>query len=271
MVAPRELDPSASVLAFFGSELRRLRLAAGLSQERLGEIVNYTGALVGLIETASRTPSRDFAERCDGALGAEGGLVRLWPLVSSHRFPSWFRGYVEMEATASAIRTFQVQAVHGLLQTEDYARALMDAARTEDASVDEKVTARMDRQSILARPQPPRLWMIADEAVLRRSVGGREVHRTQLNRLLDSHRPPQVTIQVLPFSAGAHAGSDGSFNLLSFAESGDVAYFEGYGSGNVIMPMEEVDRFALRYDLLRAAALSPGDSAELIAKIMEEL
>src|SRR5215469_8916492 len=103
MAAPLELDPSSSVLAYFGSELRRFRVAAGLSQERLGEVVNYTGALVGLVETAKRTPSRDFAELCDQALETDGALSRLWPLVNRGSFPSWFRGFVELEATATSI------------------------------------------------------------------------------------------------------------------------------------------------------------------------
>lgn len=108
MVLPRELDASSSVAAYFGSELRRLRTAADLSQGRLGEIINYTGALVGLIETAKRTPSRDFAERCDAALDTDGALSRLWPLVNRGNFPSWFRGYVELESSATAIKSFEV-------------------------------------------------------------------------------------------------------------------------------------------------------------------
>src|ERR1700749_1324030 len=119
-----ELDPSSSVLAYFGSELRRYRAAAGLSQGQLGEIVNYTGALIGMVETAKRTPSQEFAQLCDSALETGGALSRLWPLVKRDNFPKWFRGFVELEAAATSIDWFEPQNVPGLLQTEDYARAL---------------------------------------------------------------------------------------------------------------------------------------------------
>lgn len=269
MVAPRELDPSASVSAYFGSELRRLRTRAGLSQERLGEIVNYTGALVGMVETAKRTPSRDFAERCDGALGADGALTRLWPLVSRSGLPAWFQNYAELEAKATQIRTYQAQVVHGLLQTEDYARAVLRPARP--GNLDQLTAARMERQEILNRSDPPWFWMVLDEAALRRTIAGPQVMRTQLQHLLAYQDSFQVVVQVLPFSAGAHTGLNGSLNLLSFDEGPDVAYSEGYGSGRILTDPREVQLCSVKYDLLLAAALSPDDSAELIAQVMEDL
>lgn len=269
MVAPRELDPSASVLDYFGSELRRLRITAGLSQERLGEIVNYTGALVGLVEIAKRSPSRDFAERCDGALGADGTLTRLWPLVSRSGLPGWFQDYAGLEARATEIRTYQAQVVHGLLQTEPYARAVLRPARPHD--LDGLTEARMKRQEILSQTNPPRLWMVLDEAALRRSVGGPEVMRSQLHRLLDYRETPRVVVQVMPYSAGAHAGLNGSFTLLSFGESPDVSYSEGYVGGQTLTEPSDVELCQVQYDLVRAAALSPDDSAELIAQVLEEL
>ncbi|MGW8379947.1 helix-turn-helix transcriptional regulator [Streptomyces sp. ODS28] len=269
MVAPRELDPSASVLDFFGSELRRLRVKAGLSQERLGEIVNYTGALVGLVETAQRTPSLDFAKRCDGALGADGVLIRLWPLVSRAGLPRWFQGYAELEAKATEIRTYQVQVVHGLLQTEEYAREVLRPARPVD--LDGLTRARMDRQQALTGERALRFWMVLDEAALCRTVGKPSVMRAQLARLLEYRESPQVVIQVLPNSAGAHAGFNGSVTLMSFDDSLDIAYAEGYGGGQTLSQPDEVQRCGVKYDLVRAAALSPDDSAELIAQVMEEL
>lgn len=269
MVAPRELDPSASALAYFGSELRRLRRAAGLSQERLGEIVNYTGALVGLVETAERNPGLDFTERCDGALGAEGALVRLWPLVNKSGLPRWFQGYAELEARAVELRTYQAQVVHGLLQTEDYARAVLRPSRPAD--LDRLTAARMERQGMWTRAEPPRLWMVLDEAVLRRTVGGTQVMRPQLQVLLEHRQSARIIIQVLPYSTGAHAGLNGSFTLFSFGDSPDIAYSEGYGGAQSLTETSEVAECTLKYDLVRAAALSPDDSAELIAQILEDL
>ncbi|MDT0377817.1 helix-turn-helix transcriptional regulator [Streptomyces sp. DSM 42041] len=269
MVAPRELDPSASALDYFGSELRRLRLQAGLSQERLGEIVNYTGALVGLVEMAKRPPSRDFADRCDGALGGAGVLTRLWPLVIRSGLPSWFQDYAELEARAVDIRTYQAQVVHGLLQTEEYARAVLRPARPGD--LDGLTEARMKRQEILRGANPPRLWMVLDEAALRRPVGGPEVMRTQLRRLLDHRESPRVVVQVLPYSAGAHASLNGSLTLLDFEEGPELAYNEGHSGGRYLTEPSTVEHCGLKYDLLRAAALSPDDSADFIVQVLEEL
>jgi transcriptional regulator with XRE-family HTH domain len=269
MAAPLDLDPTSSVLAYFGSELRRYRSAAGLSQERLGEIVNYTGALIGMIETAKRTPTRDFAERCDAALNTEGALIRLWPLVNRGVFPSWFRGFVELEATATSILSLSMQLVPGLLQTEGYARAVMLAGR--HPNVDELVDARLDRQRILNRPHPPLLWVVLDEAVLRRRVGSPMVLREQLKRLVEVASSARIVVQVLPFDAGAHAGMDGPLTILSFDEGSDAVYVEGIGNGQLMTRPEEVERCRLVYDLVRAAALSPEASADMIAAAMEEL
>lgn len=269
MTQARELDPSASVLAYFGSELRRLRVAANMTQGQLGDAINYTGALVGLIETAKRTPAREFAELCDEVLNADGALIRLWPLVNQGNFPTWFRGYVELETTATAIQSFEPQNVLGLLQTESYARALLEASWSDD--LDQRVAARMERQRILDNPTSPLLWLILDEAVLWRPVGGTEVMRSQLKRLVELMTSRRIVLQVLPYAVGAHACSDGSMTMLSFSEGSDVVYVEGPGIGQLINQQEEVERCRRRYDLARAAALSPEASADKIMAVMEEL
>jgi transcriptional regulator with XRE-family HTH domain len=269
VVAPRELDPTSSVLAFFGSELRRHRTAAGLSQERLGEIVNYTGSLVGQVETARRSPSRDLAERLDSALGTDGALTRLWPLVNRDSHPVWFRGYVQLEKSATRIRSFQPQVVHGLLQTPGYAGALLATLRPDDLA--DRVAARLERQRILDREKPPRLWVTLDEAVLRRVVGGPAIQREQLAHLVRMAARSRIVLQVLPFSAGAHPGVDGALTLLSFADEQDVAYCEGYGSSQLIESSPDVEECDFRYDLVRAAALSPDASVDMIVTVMEEL
>ncbi|MBS2965636.1 helix-turn-helix domain-containing protein [Actinocrinis puniceicyclus] len=268
MAAPLELDPSSSALAYFGSELRRYRSAAGLSQQRLGEMVNYTGALIGMIETAKRMPSRDFAERCDEVLGTDGALGRLWPLVNRSNFPSWFREYVELEATATSIRYFEPQNIPGLLQTEDYARALMEACWSD--SIDRRVAARLERQRLLEHATP-QLWAIVDEAVVRRPVGGRDVMRAQLKRLLELMASRRIVLQVLPYDVGAHACSDGAMTVLGFNDGPDLVYVEVHGSGHLIEQAEAVQSAQYRYDLARASALSPEASAAKIEAVMEEL
>ncbi len=274
MVQPRELDASSSVAAYFGAELRRHRLAADLTQDRLGEVINYTGALIGLVETAKRTPTRDFAERCDVALGTDGALTRLWPLLRRATFPAFVRQFVELEATATQIKSFECQLVPGLLQTEDYARAVLNvrATRSTPELLDEAVAARIGRQSLLSGLTAPLCWFVLDEAVVRRPVGGRLMMHAQLARFLEVAEQSNVFLQVVPFSAGEYPGMDGGLTLLSFADGRDVGYIEGHGGTAVLIESPgPVAECSLAFDLVRATALSPRLSADLIKAAMEEL
>ncbi|WP_327262267.1 helix-turn-helix transcriptional regulator [Streptomyces sp. NBC_01232] len=268
MVKIRELDPSASPLDYYGYELRRLREQAGLKQAQLGDIIFCTGSLVGQIETTKRVPTRDFSERVDAALGTGGVFSRLVGLVLRCQLPTWFQPYAEMEARASYISTYQAQLVYGLLQTEAYARAVL-GVRTE-GGLDAKVAARMERQRILDREDPPLMWVVMSEAVLHQEVGGREVMRNQLAHLLEQQRREWVKVQILPFEAGAHAGVMGSFNLLRFEDDPDIVYTEDFVQGHMTANPQALREGSLRYDHLQAAALSLDDSAERIARVMEE-
>ncbi|MFG2191419.1 helix-turn-helix domain-containing protein [Streptomyces sp. NPDC048639] len=268
MVNIRDLDPGASPLDYFGAELRRLRESAGLSQQQLGEIVFCTGSLIGQIETARKIPTPEFTQRVDAALNTDGALSRLLKLVLRSQLPSWFQPYAELEAKATHIYTFQAQLVHGLLQTEDYARAVLGVL--DQDRLDERVAARLARQRILDRDNPPLFWVVLSEAVLYQEIGGSEVMRNQLARLLAFREREWVQIQVLPFAAGTHAGLLGSFTLLRFDDDPDVVYDEDYGTGQMAADSHEVRHRALRYDHLQAAAMSVDESAELIARVMEE-
>ncbi|MDQ8701297.1 helix-turn-helix transcriptional regulator [Streptomyces sp. LHD-70] len=264
----RNLDPGASPLDYYGSELRRLREEAGLKQGELGGIVFCTGSLIGQIETAHKVPTRELSERLDAALGTDGHFGRLVGLVLRSQLPSWFQAYAEMEARASYISTYQAQLVYGLLQTEGYARAVLGVR--SDGDLDANVAARLERQRVLEREEPPLVWVVLSEAVLRQEMGGRDVMRTQLDRLLDLQGRDWVKIQVLPFEAGAHVGLDGTFNLLRFDNDPDVVYTEDFVQGHMTANPQAVREGSLRYDHLQAAALSVEDSAALIARVMEE-
>ncbi|MEV6313664.1 helix-turn-helix transcriptional regulator [Streptomyces sp. NPDC051776] len=264
-----DLDPSKSPLAFFGSEVRRHREKTDMTQKDLGKKLYCSGALVGYIETAKRFPTDEFAEGCDKIFETDGSFGRLWPLVARLALPSWFREYTEFEAAATSIRTYQAQTLYGLLQTEDYARAVMRTSRHHD--LDGLVAARMDRQRILTRANPPRIWVVLDEAALRRRTADEDVMRAQLQRLLSYRYDPNMIIQVLPFSAGFPASLDGSFTLLDMDEGADFVYSEGVATAHVMAHPDEFRQAAFRYDLLRTAALSAEDSAELIASLLEEL
>ena len=264
----RELDPSASPLDYYGFELRRAREAAGLTQAALGSIVFCTGSLVGQIETTLRVPTREFSERVDAALGTDGTFSRLVGLVLRNQLPSWFQPFAELESKASYLSTYQCQLIYGLLQTEEYARAVIGVEHSD--RLDELVAARLDRQRILERQDPPVLWVVLDEAVLHRETGSREVMRGQLAHLLGLFGRPWLEIQVLPFSAGQHAGMMGSFTLLRFDSDPDVHYSESYDQGHMTANPSVIKERSVGYARLQAAALSPRDSAALIARVMEE-
>ena len=202
MVNIRSLDPSASPLDYYGYELRRLREAAELSQSQLGDILFCTGSLVGQIETAKKVPTREFSERLDAALMTGGLFTRLVGLVLKSQLPSWFRPYADMEARATYLCSFQAQLVYGLFQTEGYARAVLGARFESD--LDGLVAARIERQRIMDRENPPLLWVVMSEAVLRQEVGGRKVMREQLAHLLVMQEREWVKIQILPFEVGAN-------------------------------------------------------------------
>ncbi|MFD3656779.1 Scr1 family TA system antitoxin-like transcriptional regulator [Streptomyces sp. NPDC058620] len=268
MVNIRDLDPHASPLDYYGAELRRLREAAGLNQKELGAIIFCTASLVGQIETARKLPTRDFSDRADAALGTEGVLSRLVGLVLRSQLPTWFQAYAEMEAKASFISTYQSQLVYGLLQTEAYARAVLGVDHQD--TVEEVLAARMERQRILRRENPPVLCVVLDEAALHLEIGGAEVMRSQLAHLLSFLDRPWVQIQVLPFRVGQHAGMMGSFTVLRFDNDPDLFYSESYDSGHMTANPQVIRERSLGYARLQAAALSPEDSAALIARVMEE-
>ncbi|MFD4415880.1 helix-turn-helix domain-containing protein [Streptomyces sp. NPDC058476] len=262
------LDPGASPLDYYGFELRRYREAAGLTQKQLGDIVNYTGSLVGQIETARKLPTEEFSERVDVALGTGGLLSRLVRLVMRSQLPAWFQQAAELEARAVEIGTFQMHMVHGLLQTEAYARAVLGALNQND--LDDRTAVRLARQRVFEKDEPPVFWMVLSEAALHQEIGDAETMRGQLVHLLSFRNNPRINIQMLPFSAGAHAGLQGSFTLFRFASDPDIVYTEGYGSGHPTANPTTVKDCSLRYDHLQAAALSLRESGELIRRVMEE-
>ncbi|MFG2328344.1 Scr1 family TA system antitoxin-like transcriptional regulator [Streptomyces sp. NPDC048604] len=264
----RNLDPSASPLDYYGAELRRLREEAGLNQPQLGKILFCTGSLVGQIETARKVPTREFSERVDAALLTGGTFTRLVGLVLRSQLPSWFQAYAEVEAKAAYISTFQAQVIYGLLQTKEYARALLAVDAPDRA--DELVAARMERQRILERDHPPVLSVVLDEAVLHREVGGRSVMRGQLQHLLGFLSRQWVHVQVLPYSVGEHTGMMGSFNLLRFDSDPELFYAEVYDIPHMTANSQVIRERSVGYSRLQAAALSQEDSAARIARVLEE-
>lgn len=262
------LDPGASPLDYYGFELRRYREAAGLTQRQLGEVLNYTGSLVGQIETARKLPTVEFSQRADAALDTGGLLSRLVALVMRSQLPAWFQQAAELQARAIEICSFEAHMIHGLLQTKDYARAVLGVL--DPTNLDDRVAVRLARRSIFEKEGPPAFWAILSEAALLQEMGGSEVMREQLQHLLSFENNPRINIQVLPFASGEHAGLQGSYDIYRFESDPTIVYTEGYGSGHPTANPDTVKDCSLRYDHLQAAALSLKDSAELIRRVMED-
>jgi transcriptional regulator with XRE-family HTH domain len=262
-------DPTSSLLAFFGSELRRIRTKAGMSQEAAAKAAHTTQSMLSKVEAAKRVPSEDLARDLDATFGTDGHFGRLYPLVIRYAYPSWFLPYVQLERDATSIRPFQGQVIPGLLQTEDYARAMLSVVRPD--SLDDLVAARMTRQSLFERESPPRTWFVVDEYALLRPIGGADVMKAQLQRLLEIGQWPRAVIQVVPRSVPAHPGLAGPFTIMSFEEGDEVLHVDGFSQGRTALDANEVAEGVHAYDLLRAMALSPEASSALIGAHLEEL
>jgi transcriptional regulator with XRE-family HTH domain len=265
-------------------ELRRLREASGMTIEQVAKSLECSDSKISRIETARvRATPRDVRDLLAlyGVTGTrQEGLIQL---AREARHSGWWhqaygdlpvRALVGLEDAAASISYYVQQLIPGLLQTEDYARAVLRAIRLDlgPDEVERRVGLRMARQSLLTRDEPPELWAVIDEAVLRRVVGGQEVMRQQLKRLAEAAARPNVTLQVLPFAAGEHAGMDGPFTILGFPDPADpdVVYLEHTTSDLYLEDPEATARYVRLFDHLRAESLGPDDSAAFFARVAEE-
>ncbi len=259
-------------LAAFATQLRAWRQQMGWTQVETGEKLGYSASLVSGIETMDKTPTADLAKRCDKAFGAPGTFETLQELVAREAYPAFFAPVVPFEREAVRIHGWELGAIPGLLQTEDYARALIRVSRAmdSDAAVDRLVAARIERQAILSSENPPMLWYVIDEGVLRHVIGGPAVMDTQLDRMIEAASTPGIVIQVLPFTAD-HAGTDGPISIYEFAAAPAVCYTECYSGGRIVEAHAEVAELMTVMSLLRASALPPRESLELIRRIRSEI
>jgi DNA-binding XRE family transcriptional regulator len=263
---PNNLDPGASPLALFGSELRRYRERAGLSQDQLGTDINYSGSFIGQVERGEKRCERNLAVRADERLGLPEALANLWDkTVKDHVFPSWFDWPI-YEGRANMLQTYQLSYVDGLLQTVDYARVVLHG---DDAAVE----ARMARQAILTRddPPPPRLFCVLDESLLHRQLGSREVMREQLAHLVSSVSD-RISIQIVPAgtSGVVHPGLRGSFIVATLNDGSDIAYMETPARGMTLREREDLRTLTESFHEIRSQALPVGMSMDLITRTAEE-
>lgn len=265
-------DPDRSALAPFAEELRAQREQAELSREELAVKLGYSASLVSMIETGHRTPSRDFAVRCDAAFGCPGTFARLEKRLRNVPFSSGFRPFQPYESDAVSLRLFEHTLIPGLLQTEDYARAVLEThPNTSVDVIEERVTARLARQEILTRedPSPPILWVLLDENVLTREVGSSRIMYDQLVHLAEVARRPNVTVQVIPCTV-VHPGLLGAFVIAELDGMSPIVYLETGHDGQTIEDPDVGARVSVRFDALRTEALTGRASLRLIEKVAEE-
>jgi transcriptional regulator with XRE-family HTH domain len=264
--SPDYLNP----LQRFGFEVRQVRRGRKISQTALAMAVGYSVAYVSKVEAGKITPSMKFTRGCDHVFGTNGLFERLHPNgMGDH--PSWFEPYVDLERQATAILDYSSTLLMGILQTPEYAAAVIRAfhPRDELSDVEAKVEARLGRRRVMERKDPPLLWVILHEACLRTEVGGRKAMHEQLNYLLHVANSPHVTIQVLTFTAGAPP-SHLPFTLLEQPDGSVALYSETQYRGHVADSETAINEAQATFDRLRAVALSPNDSLNLAAKVMEE-
>ncbi len=195
----------------------------------------------------------------------------MWPYVYREAFPDWSRAFMAYSERAVSIRQYAAHVVPGLLQTRDYARAVLslDPLLSGEQQLEEHVLARLGRQERLCSPYRPELWVVLDEAVLQRPIGGHAVMRAQLSRLLEAATDPHTTVQVLPFDQGGHESMGGSMTMLTLPDGVEVSYKEGADFGQLVEESTDVKHYAATYDRLRAASLPPLMSLDMIRSVME--
>ncbi|MFY1681471.1 helix-turn-helix domain-containing protein [Micromonospora sp. WMMD730] len=255
------------MLELFAGELRRLRTRAGLSQEGLGEQVNYSASLVAAVEQCRRPPRREFAERCDTVLASDGLLARIRDAQVRESLMPWFREWVTIEQEATALCSFQPLVVPGLFQTEDYARALHEgASQLIGDEMEQQVAARLARQEILHRASPPLFVAVLDHTVLERPVGGPKVMREQLLHLREIGDRPRVHLHLVPRDTGAYPGLNGAFVIATPPEGDDVAYLDNQLQGTLVERTADVQSLRRCWESVRAEALSHGATVKLISE-----
>ena len=271
-----------------GAQLRRLREAAGITRDDAGYHIRASGSKISRLELGrvsfKERDVTDLLEHYGVDDPAEREkLIQLtreanatpWYQKFQDVVPDWFHVFVGLEEAAQLIRVYEVQFVPGLLQTQDYARAVImqGSPGLDSDEVDRRVQLRVGRQQLLTRDNPPRFWAIVDEAALRRPMGGRDVHVAQIERLMDVIGEPNITLQVMPFKYGGHAAEGGPFMIMRFPETDlpDIVYMEYLTGAHYIDKEEEVERYAAVMERLSVAGTSPDRTREILAGMLKEI
>ncbi|WP_405891605.1 helix-turn-helix domain-containing protein [Streptomyces sp. NBC_00133] len=267
-----EQGPGSGILHVFGRQLKRFRECTEFDRALFGSMTGYSASTIASYEQGRRVPPPRFIEQADELLGARGVLVEMKEEVARAQYPAFFRDAAKLEAEAVELHVYDTHVVNGLLQTEEYARAVFTMRRPllSEETIDERVIARLARQDIFARKPLPTISFAIEESVLTRPVGGEGVMRGQLEQLLLCGERRSVDIQVMPNKREEHAGLAGPFTLIETKEGRRIAYVEAYKHSRLYTDRRTVRELEEQYGLLRAQALTPRESLALIEKLLGE-
>ncbi|WP_055575482.1 helix-turn-helix domain-containing protein [Streptomyces albus] len=265
-------DDSGAVMRAVSRQIKLWREAAGMTQTELGKAIGYGEDMVSAVERCRRLPSPEFLDNADEALGAGGRLSAMKEDVREARYPKKVRDLAKPEAKAVERGAYGDHNIDGLLQTEEYARALYAMRRPafSDEEIDRYVTGRMARQAIIERCPAPMLTFVQEEVTLRRPIGGRMVLRRQLEHLLEIGRLRHVAVQVMPTGSEDHAGMGGQFDILKLASGETLAHWEAQLFNRLVWDPKEVQVLEMRYGIIRSQALTPRESLSFIEKMLGE-
>ncbi|MFF7632558.1 helix-turn-helix domain-containing protein [Kitasatospora sp. NPDC008050] len=266
-----EDEGKATPRTMLGRRLRRMRNDAGLSLRALAEQVGYPHTYLSRVEHGEQLPSEALVAALDAHFRTNALFADLLEMAQETATPDYHRSFVEGEGLASRIQVFTSSLVPGLLQTEDYARALFRVSipGEPDEQITARVETRMRRKRIFTKDDPPFFWAMMDEAALKRPLGGSKCMREQLRQLLEP-RIPHITIQVLPFSQGAHPMLGGSLTLLTMEGGTTIGYVESFASGETVELPRKVVELTQMFDLARSKALPEKESLDLIRTYLKE-
>lgn len=261
------------VVTAFGQSLKTLRVRAGIEREALGKRLGYSASTIASFEQGRRIPPPKVIDRADEALDA-GGLLKVWKEeVEKAQYPVFFQGMAQLEKQAMELLMYDTQVVNGLLQTEEYMRALLAMRRPplDQETIEQRVTARLARQDIFDRRPTPLVSFVMDESVLRHRYGGNEVLRGQLEHLLLIGQKGNVEIQVMPTDCDDNAGVNGPFTVVTRRDGKKFLYVEAQNTSTLATDPEQTVLAAARYGIIRSQALTPRESLAFIEKLLGEL
>ncbi len=266
---PHNDEPPVS-LRIFGKQSRYLREQRGMTRRELSALVPYSESLIAMVERGERPPKPGYVDAIDAALGADGLLRVLIPDVAEKHHPAWAEEYVKLQAEALALHAYSTHFLHGLLQTEEYARAVFRSRRPslDDEEIDKVVQARLATQQLQTRKPACRMTFVLEESVLLRKIGGRHVWQGELHHLIKLGELHNVQIQVMPLSRETHAGVDGPMTLLETPDHHTIGYVEGQQGSYFLTEPDDVSVLSHRYGTIRSQALDAEASRALIQRLL---